>query len=147
MVFYLDHAADALMHISPVSAIAQSECQAALGPKGFNPTASICGRPSIDSCELDVGSALACEMGNGKYLLKGIYSKDNGCNTPNPIITFAKMDAKWIRNPTQSPSVIPKSQPPQTSQTRPTYVAQSNTPQVTYSLPSTRAPAYLPPVN
>lgn len=130
------------MHITPISPLAQSECEAALGPKGFNAAGAICGRPSIDACEVDVGSALACQMGNGKYLLKGIFSKENGCNSPNPIITFAKMDAKWIKNPTQSP----RSQPPQTSQTRPTYVAQSNTPQVTYSLPSTRAPAYLPPV-
>lgn len=157
----LDHAADALMHQIPIAPLGQGECSAAL--PGFNPNTAVCGRPQVDACQTDVGSALACHNGNNQYLLKGIYSTENQCNSPSQIVTFGKVDVDWIKETIQSPTTNQPRQVPQPQQqqqplnARPTHgdqllnqpIRQSPSPsqlqQVNYSIPSTQAPAYLPP--
>lgn len=142
-----DHAAGALMHSIPINPLAQSECQASVD--GHNPSTACCGRPQADACQLDPGSALACDSGNGKYTLKGIYSAETECASPSTVVTFAKMDVPWIKNTMSSPSAQ-RPQPqrqsaPQTvpqSNYRPTYQSQPSTAQLAYS---TQAPSYLPP--
>lgn len=154
MTFRIVHAQDAIMHQIPIAPIGQSECSQAL--PDFNPSLSVCGRPQQDACQADVGSALACQNGNGNYLLKGIYSTETQCNSPNQIVTFAKMDVKWIKDNMHGPAPggAPRQQPTGAQQPngRP-YVTQKlpeqqpSTSQVTYSLHSTQAPSYLPPRN
>lgn len=134
------------MHHIPINPLAQSECQASV--EGHNPSTACCGRPQADACQLDPGSALACDNGNGKYTLKGIYSAETECASPSTVITFAKMDVPWIKSTMNSPSgqrpqpdrQIAQQTVPQPSY-RTTYQSQS-TSQVSYS---TQAPSYLPP--
>lgn len=146
------------MHQIPISPISQQECSQSL--PGFNPGASVCGRPQVDACQADVGSALACQNGNGNYLLKGVYSAENLCDSPNQVVTFAKMDVKWIKDTMHTPNGSQQRQTPigaQSNPIQPVYAAtqqlpqqqqQPSTQQVTYSsLHSTQAPSYLPPRN
>ncbi|XP_037043970.1 inactive serine protease scarface-like isoform X1 [Bradysia coprophila] len=137
------HAAGALMHSIPINPLAQSECQASVD--GHNPSTACCGRPQADACQLDPGSALACDSGNGKYTLKGIYSAETECASPSTVVTFAKMDVPWIKNTMSSPSAQPQQQRQTVAQPnyRPTYQSQQpSTSQLAYS---TQAPSYLPP--
>lgn len=157
-MLYTDHAADALMHQIPIQPLELGECTAAL--PGFNPNTAVCGRPQVDACQTDVGSALACHNGNNQYLLKGIYSTENQCNSPAQIVTFGKVDVDWIKATMEAPNyhqprLVPHPQQPQLK--RPIYGDQqlsqpqrqspepSQLQQVTYSIPSTKAPTYLPP--
>lgn len=149
------------MHQIPIAPLAQNECSAAL--PGFNGQTAVCGRPQVDACQIDVGSALACTRGNGQYLLKGIYSTENQCNSPAQIVTFAKMDVKWIKDTIAAPSSNVQRQVPQ-----PNYgqqqLAQPQQPQQHHqqqqqpqpsqvqaiynpAIQSTQAPSYLPPRN
>ncbi len=137
------------MHSIPINPLAQSECQASVD--GHNPSTACCGRPQADACQLDPGSALACDNGNGKYTLKGIYSAETECASPSTVVTFAKMDVPWIKNTMGSPATAQRPQPqrqsaPQTipqPNYRPTYQSQQpSTSQLAYS---TQAPSYLPP--
>lgn len=146
------------MHQIPIAPLGQGDCSAAL--PGFNPNTAVCGRPQVDACQTDVGSALACHNGNNQYLLKGIYSTENECGSPSQIVTFGKVDVDWIKETMQSPTSnqprqVPQPQQPQPA--RPLYGDQqlnqpqrqspqpSQLQQVTYSIPSTQAPTYLPP--
>lgn len=120
------------MHQTPVSILSPSECQSNVN--GYNSESSLCGKTQDDACQCDIGSALACSNGNGKYTLRGVYATENQCGAgSNQIVTFTKMDVQWIRAAMQSPG-------------RSDYVSESNSP-VGYktSLPSKQAPAYLPP--
>lgn len=71
------------------------ECQASLG--SFNPNSAVCGRAQGNPCDVDNGSALACTRGNGRYLLKGIYSTESGCG-PSQVMKFTKMDVNFIKS-------------------------------------------------
>lgn len=83
------------MAINPLNS---NECQASLS--SHNPNSAVCGRAQGNPCDVDVGSALACTQGNGRYLLKGIYSGHSGCG-PNQVMSFTKMDVNFIRGHTE----------------------------------------------
>lgn len=119
-----DHVANSIPHAIPVDTLSAQECQAS----GVNTYSAVCGRTVGDACDADAGSALACTRGNGKYLLKGIYSAETGCGS-NQVVTFTKMDANFINSNKNGGSVRTPS---------------PNTPQL-YRVPSTQAPSYLPP--
>lgn len=70
------------------------ECQSSLG--SFNSNSAVCGSAQGNPCDVDNGSALACTRGNGRYLLKGIYSTESGCG-PNQVMKFTKMDVNFIK--------------------------------------------------
>lgn len=130
--FHLDHVANSVPHSIQINPLAPSECQASVS--GFNPNSAVCGRATNNPCDADAGSALACTRGNGKYLLKGIYSGESGCGS-NQVVTFTKMDVQFIKGGKNGSPIQPA---------RNGYTPQPNTPQV-YSVPSTQAPRYLPP--
>jgi Trypsin len=97
------HISNALMHQSPCTIMPQSTCESALSGYGFNPDSSYCGQTQDDACNLDAGSALACDDGNGNYFLKGVYSSETECASPSQLVTFAKTDFSWVKtasNPT-----------------------------------------------
>uniref|UniRef100_A0A1B0CTZ2 Peptidase S1 domain-containing protein n=2 Tax=Lutzomyia longipalpis TaxID=7200 RepID=A0A1B0CTZ2_LUTLO len=127
---------NALMHSVGVQVLPDSDCQAALSGYGFSSQTSVCARPRADSCETDVGSALACSNGKGSYALRGIYSTETDCASSNQIVTFARVDTQWLRQALSSP----QPQPTQTVQTI-HYDSQPNNPQQVI----TQGPAYLPP--
>lgn len=79
----------------------QGECQASFG--SYNPNSAVCGRARGNPCDVDAGSALACTRGQGKYLLKGIYSAESGCGE-NQVMSFTKMDMQFIKGKTVSGS-------------------------------------------
>lgn len=95
--FYLitDHIAGSLPHSLAVNPLAAGECQSSLG--SFNPNTAICCRAQGNACDVDNGSALACTRGNGRYLLKGIYSGESGCG-PSGLMSFTKMDVDFIKS-------------------------------------------------
>lgn len=129
----------------PMQVLNQNECSSALSGYGYNPQSSVCCRPrGGDACQADVGSALACRTNNGNYVLRGVYSTETECASSNQVVTFAKMDANWVRQSIRNP------QPQATHQiqTQTVYnqevIGQSNNPQV-FAIP-TQAPFYLPPL-
>lgn len=92
----------------PITPLSAGECQASLASNGFNPSTAICGKPQYDACDVDVGSALVCTHGNGKYLMKGVYSTENGCGaSPSQLITFTRMDVTFLRSRGQSIGPLP----------------------------------------
>lgn len=93
--FQPDHIAGSLPHSLAINPLAADECQAQLG--SFNPSTAVCGRAQGNPCDVDVGSALACTRGNGRYLLKGIYSGETGCGTEQ-VMSFTKMDVDFIKS-------------------------------------------------
>lgn len=130
------------MHQIPIAPLDQGECSIALS--GYDANVAVCGRPQVDACQIDAGSALACTTGDGQYHLKGIYSTENQCNSPAQIVTFAKMDVKWIKDTTAAPSssvpqhvpqpnygqqVQPQQQPPQQQPQQPLLAHQPQQPQ------------------
>lgn len=80
------HEEGAIMHVTNTNTLARSDC----GADG----SSVCSATKFDSCEFDVGSALACGSGSS-VLLKGIYSVENACGE-NQAVRFSKPDIKWI---------------------------------------------------
>ena len=90
------------MHSIGINPLAQSECQAIVD--GHNSDVAFCGRPQADACQLDPGSALACENGDGIYTLKGIYSAETECAAPSMVVIFTIMDVPWIKNTIASAS-------------------------------------------
>ncbi|XP_031633486.1 inactive serine protease scarface [Contarinia nasturtii] len=88
------HVAGSLPHSVAINPLSADECQSSLGT--FNANTAVCGRAQGNPCEVDNGSALACTRGNGRYLLKGIYSGETGCG-PNQVMSFTKMDVDFIK--------------------------------------------------
>ncbi|EDW01151.1 inactive serine protease scarface [Drosophila grimshawi] len=80
------HEEGAIMHVTDASAQARSDC----GADGT----SVCSATKFDSCEFDVGSALACGSGSN-VRLKGVYSAESNCGE-NQSVRFSKPDVKWI---------------------------------------------------
>uniref|UniRef100_A0AAG5DIH9 Peptidase S1 domain-containing protein n=1 Tax=Anopheles atroparvus TaxID=41427 RepID=A0AAG5DIH9_ANOAO len=137
------HISNALMQQMPISLLSEAESQSQLQANGFSPESHICGRPSGDACEVDVGSALACADTSGTYYLKGVYSADNGCNRPDQIVSFSNIDVQWIKQALKNPNqfITPV----------PNYQTAANSPTVTrVQLQSTQGPVYsnkyLPPI-
>ncbi|XP_053673132.1 inactive serine protease scarface-like [Anopheles nili] len=136
------HIQNALMQQMSISLLSEAESQSQLQANGFTAESHICGRPSGDACEVDVGSALACADTSGTYYLKGVYSADNGCNRPDQIVSFSNIDVQWLKQALKNPNqfITPV----------PSYQTAANSPQVTrIQLQSTQGPAYnnkyLPP--
>ncbi|XP_050082216.1 inactive serine protease scarface isoform X3 [Anopheles aquasalis] len=137
------HIQNALMQQMSISLLSEAESQSQLLANGFAPESHICGRPSADACEVDVGSALACADTSGTYYLKGVYSADNGCNRADQIVSFSNIDVQWIKQALKNPKqfITPV----------PNYQTAANSPQVTrVQLQSTQGPGvysnkYLPP--
>ncbi|XP_030371636.1 inactive serine protease scarface [Scaptodrosophila lebanonensis] len=80
------HEEGAIMHVTGTSTQARSDC-------GADQT-GVCSATKFDSCEFDVGSALACGSGSN-VRLKGIYSVENNCGE-GQAVRFSKPDIKWI---------------------------------------------------
>lgn len=161
----IDHVAGSLPHSLAINPLSPSECQQSFG--AYNPNSAVCGRAQGNPCDVDNGSALVCTRGNGRYLLKGIYSGETGCG-PNQIMTFTKMDVDFIRggkgsaqkslpiNPInsrntlnsvpQTPFFAQQKDLTRTTYSYPTPIPQANTIQ-NYVVPSTQLPGggYLPP--
>lgn len=91
---FIDHVAGSLPHSLAINPMTSGECQSSLN--SFNPNSAVCGRAQGNPCDVDNGSALACTRGNGRYLLKGIYSTESGCG-PNQVMKFTKMDVDFIK--------------------------------------------------
>lgn len=94
-IHIIDHIAGSLPHSLAINPLNSDECQSSLG--SFNPNSAVCGRAQGNPCDVDNGSALACTRGNGRYLLKGIFSTESGCG-PNQVMKFTKMDVDFIKN-------------------------------------------------
>lgn len=94
------------MNQVPMQELNQNECSSALSGYGYNGQTSTCCRAAQggDACLADVGSALACRNGNGQYVLRGVYSTETECASPNQLVTFAKMDTQWIRQSLARPT-------------------------------------------
>lgn len=148
------------MNQVPVQELSQNECSSALSGYGYNAQSSTCCRAKgTDGCLADVGSALACRTPGGQYVLRGVYSTETECNSPNQLVTFAKMDTQWIRQSLASPGGARAGGPGfsngnghftgQASQTIQTLLRQEviaqPTAQHVYSVPN-QAPLYLPPL-
>jgi len=74
------------MHVTDTLPQARSECSA--------DSSSVCSATKFDSCQFDVGSALACGSGSS-VRLKGIFAGENSCGE-GQTVRFAKPDIKWI---------------------------------------------------
>lgn len=83
------------MHFTDVFLMAQDQCSQYVA--GFNPDCSLCGQTKIDACQVDPGSALACQRADGNYVLKGVYSTETDCNSPSQITSFTKIDTNWVK--------------------------------------------------
>ncbi|XP_055387830.1 inactive serine protease scarface isoform X2 [Condylostylus longicornis] len=81
------HLQDAIMHHSKVTVLDRQNCNASAD--------QLCGRPVLNACDLDYGSALACSNGSGNWVMKGIYSSENQCGDQS-IITFTKPDSIFM---------------------------------------------------
>lgn len=131
------------MAINPLSS---SECQATLN--SYNPNLAVCGRAQGNPCDVDVGSALACTRGNGRYLLKGIYSGQSGCG-PNQVMSFTKMDVNFIRGHAEkSLPIEPFNEIPAFGQRLQLEPNQPTSTTYSYQTPApsaTSARGYLPP--
>lgn len=92
------HARDAIMHYTDVFMMPQETCSDYLQSYGFNSQSSLCGHTRIDACQVDPGSALACQRPSGDYVLKGVYSTETACNTESQLVTFTKVDTQWIKS-------------------------------------------------
>ncbi|XP_037945506.1 inactive serine protease scarface [Teleopsis dalmanni] len=80
------HEEGAIMHVTGTSPVSRSDCGA--------DSTSVCSATQFDSCEFDIGSALACGTGSS-VRLKGVYSVENGCGE-GKVVRFSKPDVKWI---------------------------------------------------
>ena len=119
----------------------QADCQAKLQASSLGYYDSlICGISQADSCQVDVGSALACADRSGRYSLKGVYSAETDCNSPNQVVAFTHTDLQWIREAKQNP-LKARVQPPQ-----PEYLPQSTNEQgYIIAKPTSPQRLYLPP--
>ncbi|XP_055541224.1 uncharacterized protein LOC129727421 isoform X2 [Wyeomyia smithii] len=135
------HIGNALMHYMPISLLSESESQRQLTANGFTPESHVCGRPTADACDADIGSALACADTSGTYYLKGIYSSDNGCGRPDQIVSFTNIDVQWIKQALKNPNQFITSVS--------NYQTAANSPVASIQQPSTFGPnygrTYLPP--
>lgn len=144
------------MNQVPMQELNQNECSAALSGYGYNAQTSTCCRSKgADACLADVGSALACRMPTGNYVLRGVYSTETECNnSPNQLVTFAKMDTAWVRQSLNKAGGRVQGFNPQfagqASQTVQNFLRQEQVfPQPSgvqniYSVPQ-QSPQYLPP--
>ncbi|CAO1376414.1 unnamed protein product [Diamesa serratosioi] len=135
------HIQNSLMHSIPISVLPQADCQAKLQASSLGYYDSlICGISQSDSCQVDVGSALACADRSGRYSLKGVYSAETDCNSPNQVVAFTHTDLQWIREAKQNP-LKARVQPPQ-----PEYLPQSTNEQgYIIAKPTSPQRLYLPP--
>lgn len=93
------------MQYTRVSVLPQADCQAQLQSSRLSYTDSlVCGATQEDACEVDSGSALACADSSGRYTLKGVYSTETGCNEPNQVVAYTRIDLQWVRETLRNPS-------------------------------------------
>ncbi|XP_049824987.1 uncharacterized protein LOC109605766 isoform X2 [Aethina tumida] len=96
------HAKNALMHAIDVKIMDSQQCEQTLKEKfaesvqHYSPN-TLCGFSNIDQCKVDYGSALACDNGNGHYVLSGIYGWDTGCKQEGQIGGYVAPDVEWIQ--------------------------------------------------
>lgn len=86
------------MHYTDVFMMPQETCSDYLQSYGFNSQSSLCGHTRIDACQVDPGSALACQRPSGDFVLKGVYSTETACNTESQLVTFTRVDTQWIKS-------------------------------------------------
>ncbi|XP_063700942.1 inactive serine protease scarface-like [Culicoides brevitarsis] len=126
------HARGAIMHYTDVYMMPQETCSDYLQTYDFNAQSSVCGHTRVDACQVDAGSALACQRPSGDYVLKGIYSSETECNTDSQLVTFTKVDPQWVKAAMNGRSSVPHQQA-QASERRDVRVQPAN--------------GYLPPRN
>lgn len=90
------HAQDAIMQYTEVYPMSEGQCSQYL--PSYNSACSVCGQTKIDACQVDPGSALACQGPNGNYVIKGIYSTESDCGSQNQLVTFTKIDTNWVKS-------------------------------------------------
>lgn len=92
------------MHSVPISVLPQADCQSKLQASRIGYSSSLlCGISQADSCQVDIGSALACADRSGRYSLKGVYATETECNSPNQVVAFTRADIQWIKSVKQNP--------------------------------------------
>lgn len=74
------------MHVTKTATLSRSDCNA--------DDSSVCVSTDFDSCQFDIGSALACG-GGSNVQLKGIYSSESGC-AEGGTVRFTKPDVAWV---------------------------------------------------
>lgn len=149
-----DHIAGSLPHSLAINPLDAGECQSSLG--SFNPSTAVCARAQGNPCDVDNGSALACTRGNGRYLLKGIFSTESGCG-PNQVMKFTKMDVDFIKSGSSQKSLPIQSSrsgaytapllPSPAAYTAPAAQAAPSRPASSRGTPSRGLKKYLPPQN
>nr|CAD7266322.1 unnamed protein product [Timema shepardi] len=101
------------LHQVPVSVTPHDQCQEQLRSTylgryfqlhdSFKCASTI--SPGAEICQVGPGSPLACENGNGRYELVGLYSWDVGCgvaSTPQPAV-FSQTDVNWCQSVLATP--------------------------------------------
>ncbi|CAG9134325.1 unnamed protein product [Plutella xylostella] len=98
------HLQGSILHSMNISLINPGECQAKLSQdyphllEQYDQDSCACGQPTNpinNICRVDIGSALACTMGDGHFVLRGVYSWDSGCQPGNQLAAFYKFDLEW----------------------------------------------------
>ncbi|XP_044740734.1 flocculation protein FLO11-like [Chrysoperla carnea] len=96
---------NSLMHRIPINLLQPEQCQNTLANNHqnslyqYSPSTCICGAPKVPQnnlCDVDQGSALACDSGNGHYVLSGIFSWETGCDQGNQVGGFTRLDMQWV---------------------------------------------------
>ncbi|KAJ4444116.1 hypothetical protein ANN_05905 [Periplaneta americana] len=96
--------AGSILHQVPVKLIPHATCEDSLRQSHLgryfilNPSfqCAVPTAPTQDLCKVDVGGPIACDRGDGHYVLSGLYSWDIGCNAPNSPTVFGGIDTAWI---------------------------------------------------
>lgn len=103
------HKKDAIENFANVTVLPSDNCTAIVGKRNFNPDVSLCAQSTENACNLDFGSALACQVkkGSQEFVLKGIYTHNTGCfaatkyGSKQPTLVFSKPDVEWLKHVTK----------------------------------------------
>ncbi|XP_044014749.1 uncharacterized protein LOC122856913 isoform X2 [Aphidius gifuensis] len=140
-----NHVAGALMHSIDVDVIGKQECLQRLEgaeSKIDIDDSLVCAkahRQNNNMCQVDLGSPLACDRGDGNYAIMGVYTQETGCSPIDQVTTFATIDYAWIKYVLDNPTEIEQQQQ-QTTTDVPQVIELS-----TSGINIYQAPQYLPP--
>lgn len=99
-------------------------------------------RQNNNMCQVDLGSPLACDRGDGSYAIMGVYTQDTGCSPIDQVTTFATVDYAWIQYVLDNPIEVEQQQ---TTTDVPQVIASSTSEINFYQQSNYQAPQYLPP--
>ncbi|XP_066586122.1 uncharacterized protein [Prorops nasuta] len=115
------HAAGAIMRGIDVDVLSYDTCQERLASakSQLNIDSSVictkAHKQNNNMCQVEPGSPLACDRGNGVYELVGVYSQDTGCLPTNQIAVFAPLEMTWMQTSLTTlspPKLVPKTEVP-----------------------------------